>query len=333
MLEIIECKTRADMRAFFRAAKKAGYTGEEEKYLKKYAVPPLSLLSKNGPQAYFVAKRNGTSVFRALTGVDFVFNREKGEKTGYFSLFDGERDEEAAQAILNAVLNKQSAWGMENVIGPISPDASGFFMGAGEGDFEKGRGIFTGPEGAFACELLRENGFCPIQTENAYLIQTTNKNPLSDVTRKAEKRFDVSVVPLKPSFVSDQWMKRVLEVTKGAPEKEMRVLLERIRPFIDNRFSYAALISGACAGYLVTLKGRKSILRATTLFTSPDHFSSPAALSLIDAFLTDTQRRRIAEAEVSVINPENMRSERLVLRFGGQKIRSYILFTKKVAQN
>lgn len=333
MLEIIECKTRADMRAFFRAAKEAGYTREEEKYLKEYAVPPLSLLSKNGPQAYFVAKREGKPVFRALTGVDLVFNREKGEKTGYFSLFDGESDEEAAQAILDAVLNKQSAWGMENVIGPISPDASGFFMGAGEGDFEKSRGIFTGPEGSFACRLLRKNGFCPIQMENAYLIYTTNKNPLSDVTRKAEKRFDVSVVPLKPSLFSDRWMKCILEVTKGAPEKEMRVLLERLRPFIDKRFSYAALMNGVCAGYLVTIKGSKGILRATTLFTSADHFSSPAALSLIDAFLTDTQRKGIAEAEVSVINPENMRSERLVLRFGGRRIRSYTLFTKKVAQN
>ena len=333
MLEIIECKTRADMRAFFRAAKNAGYTKEEEKYLKRYAIPPLSLLGKNGPQAFLVAMRDGRTIFRALTGVDYAYNRKEGKHTGYFSLFDGENDEEAANAVLEMVLTKQKAWGMENVIGPISPDASGFFMGAGEGDFEKDRGIFAGPDASFACGILRNKGFCPVQTENAYLVDTINKNPLSEVTRKAERRFGIVVVPLRPSLFSDRWMKRILEVTKGAPKNEMRVLLDRIRPFIDKRFSYATLVDGACTGYLVTLKGDNDKMRATTLFTNPDYFSSPAVLSLIDAFLTDTRRRGIDKVEVSVINSENLRSQRLVLRFGGQKIRSYTLFTKKVAQN
>ena len=333
MLEMIECKTRADMRAFFRAAKNAGYTRKEERFLKKYVAAPLSLLSKNGPQAYLIAKRDGKPVFRAITGVDHVYNRKAGKNTGYFSLFDGENDEEAANALLEAIMKRQRAWGTENVIGPISPDASGFFMGAGEGDFDKDRGIFTGPDAKFACSVLRKNGFCSIQTENAYLVNTDNQNPLSDVARKAEKRFGVCVVPLKPSLFSGCWIKRILEVTKGAPEMEMRVLLERIRPFIDKRFSYAALMDGACAGYLVTLKGEKGIPRATTLFTNPDHFSAPSVLSLIDAFLTDTRRRGIDQVEVSVINSENLRSERLVLRFGGRKIRSYTLFTKNVAQN
>lgn len=333
MLEIIECKTRADMRAFFRAAKLSGYTRKEKSYLKRYAVFPLSLLSQNGPQAYLVAKREGKPVFRAITGVDERFNRIDGGKTGYFSLFDGEKDSDAQKAILDAIVNLQRAWGMDKVIGPISPDGSGFFMGAGEGDFSKPRGAFTGPDASFSCGVLKACGFLEVQTENAYEIDTGNENPLSVVTRKAEKRFSVEIAPMNPGVFSDRWMKAILSVSKDAPQKEMRLLLERIRPFIDKRYSYIALTGGEASGYLVSLKRMGGVLRATTLITSSDHFSAPVVLSLIERFLRDARKRGVRYAEVSVINHANIRSARLILRFGGKKTRTYTLFTKNVGQN
>lgn len=333
MLEIMEVKTRADMRAFFKAAKHTGYFPEEEKYIKRYAVAPLSLLSGNGPQAYFVARRNGKPVFRAITGVDLRFNQKQGTKTGYFSLFDGEEDKEAAEAVLQAIMDKQRAWGMEKVIGPISPDGSGFFMGAGEGDFSKCRGIFTGPDSAFAARILRDNGFEEEQIENAFEITAGKENPLSGVTQKAEKRFDVKIVKMKTGIFRERWINDILSVSKEAPEKEMRLILERVRPYMDKRHSYIAYSGGVCAGYLVSFKRFRGVLRATTLITSEGCFSAPVVLSLIGKYLDGIEKRHIKTFEVSVINHLNIRSERLVLRYNGKKTRSYTLFTKNVGQN
>ncbi len=333
MLEVMEARTRAEMRAFFKAGRHCGYMPKEVRYFKRFAVPPLSLLSQNGPQAYLVAKRDGKPVFRALTGVDVSYNEIKGKKTGYFSLFDGEKDKEAAEAVLSEIYRKQRAWGTDELIGPISPDGSGFFMGAGEGDFEKSRGIFTGPDSAFSKKILSENGFREIQVENAFYVTADNNNPLSEIMRKAEKRFQVEIQKMKTGLFRDRWVKDILSVSKDAPEKEMRLILERVRNYIDKRHSYTASVNGACAGYLLSLKPYGGILRATTLITDTDHFSAPVVLSLIGRYLEDIKKNGEKTFEVSVINHQNIRSERLVLRYGGVKMRSYTLFTKNAQQN
>lgn len=333
MVKVIVAKTRADMRAFFQAADNAGYKREEIKYLKRYAATPLNLLSANGPQAYLVAKRDGKPVFRVLTGVDYRFVQTKNEKTGYFSLLDGDKDEEAINAILDAVMDMQRKWGMQRLIGPVSPDGTGFFMGAGEGDFESARGLFTNPDAAFQCGILRKRGFLDAETQNAFEIATREENPLSDIARKAEERFHLTVRRMKPGIFAAEWIRCICSVSKEAPQKEMHVLLERLRPFIDKKHSYIVLSRDVCLGYLVTLKKSRGILRATTLITNPDHFSAPAVLCLIEAFLKGVREHGVSKAEVSVINSENLRSERLVLRYAGQKKRRYTLFTKNVCEN
>ena len=312
MLEIIEAKTRADMRAFFRAAKRSGYTKKEEKYLEMYAFSPLSLLSQNGPQAFLVAKRDGKSVFRVLTGVDMRYVRKEECPQGYFSVFDGEKDEEAARAILKAVMEKQRNWGMKRVIGPIAPDGSGFFMGAGEGDFSGPRGIFTGPDASFQCGILRSEGFLPVKTECAY------------------ESASIEIMKMNTGLFSTDWIKRILDVSKEAPQNEMRLMLERIRPFIETKHSYVAFSGNVSLGYLVSLKKDGGILRAATLITSSEHFSAPAVLALIDAFLSGAKKDGLDRAEISVVDSRNLRSERLVLRFGGRKHRQYTVFTKNV---
>ncbi|MBQ5771202.1 MAG: hypothetical protein IIW08_08500, partial [Clostridia bacterium] len=314
----------------FKTSGHSGYFLYERRYLERYAFAPLSPLSANGPQVLLIAERDGKPVFRALAGADMRYNRLNGSKTGYFSLFDGEKDKEAAQAILDAVFEKQRAWGMGKVIGPVSPDGSGFFMGAGEGDFEKKRGIFTGPDSSFQARILRENGFDEVQSENAFEITVNDKNPLSEITRKAEKRFRIEIANMRTGLLCDRWIRDILSVSKDAPEKDMRLLLERIRPFIDKKFSYSAYADGVCAGYLVSLKPLSGIHRAATLITGAGHFSAPVVLSLIGRYLTDIESEGIRTIEVSVINYQNIRSERLVLRYGGKKVRSYTLFTKNV---
>ena len=333
MVNVIEVRTRAQMRAFFKAAASKGYKKEEIRYLKTYCVPPMNPLFHNGPQAYLYCERDGKPVFRALTGMDRMFAEKTGRKLGYFSLFEGEEDEEATKCILNEIMKRQKEWGAEEVRGPVSPDGSGFFMGAGEGDFYKDRGLFTGVENGFIRRILIENGFEEADSENAYRMETPKENPLLAVTSKAGERFGVRIKKMKPGVFDERWKKEIARVTDHLPEGETALFLDRIRKYIDKNHSFVAFEKGEVLGYLVSFKKGKGILRATTLMTKTGAFVTPCVLNLIDAFLSSVRRRNILKFEISVINERNIRSERLVLRFGGEKTRRYTQFTKKVREN
>lgn len=332
MLTVIEAATRAQMRAFFKAGKNAGYLKEEEKYLKLYALTPLNPLFSNGPRAFLCAYRDGKPVFRALTGVDFRYVNLTGNRTGYFSLFDGENDREAAEMILEEIMIRQRKWKTDKVTGPLSPDGSGFFMGAGEGGFERPRGLFTGPDGRFSAGVLRDNGFTACDTENAYLVSVPKENPLSELCRKAEERYGAEVAKLKPRIFDERWKEKIASVSEDQKKQELIKFLDRIRRHIDKNFSFFAKGEGGACGYLISFKSGNGILRGTTLMTREGAYSAPCALSLIGAFLNECSKRGVKEAEVSVINQKNLRSERLVLRYGGVKIREYTQFTKIVTQ-
>ena len=80
MLEVIRCERRGHFRSFFSLSGMAGYWKEEARFLKTYAGPALNALCANGPTAYFLAFRDGKPVFRAFTGIDFMYQQKTGEK-------------------------------------------------------------------------------------------------------------------------------------------------------------------------------------------------------------------------------------------------------------
>lgn len=321
------------MRAFFQMNKHLGYKREEDRYLKTYAAGPLSPLINNGPRAYLCAMRDDKCVFRALTGVDMRYVQTAGKKAGYFSLFEGEKDAEAAKAVMDKIMLLQRKWGMDEVVGPISPDGSGFFMGAGDGEFKEKRGILTGVNAEFSSKILRDNGFSVLETENAYEIEIGKENPLSAMSRKAGERFGLKVERMNPGVFSEKWKRDIASVSDDLPEEELLRTLDRIRKFICPECSFIAFSKDVPLGYLLTLKDKDGYLRATTLMTKKGVFTPPVVIVLAGAFWDACIDRAVKTCEVSMINDKNYRSYRLVLRFGGRKTRAYTQFTKNVRQN
>lgn len=68
---------------------------------------------------------------RVMTGADRVYEARTGCKRGYFALLDSAGDEDAVRMALEEACRLQREWGNVEMVGPLSPDGSGFLCGVG----------------------------------------------------------------------------------------------------------------------------------------------------------------------------------------------------------
>ncbi len=134
MLSIVEVKSAGDRRAFIALPYRL-YRGDPN------FVPPLRLQMKDiltesknmlfgyGPHAAFLAKRERRTVGRILCGIDEGFNRNNNLSSAWFALFECERDEQAAEALISACESWAADHGMSMLRGPISPDNGDDYRG------------------------------------------------------------------------------------------------------------------------------------------------------------------------------------------------------------
>lgn len=134
MLEIAEVRTSRGRSAFIALPYRL-YRGDPN------FVPPLRLQVKEllterknmlfgyGPHEMFLAKRGGRAIGRILVGIDGGFNRVNNMNSAWFALFECERDEEAACALLKACEDWARAHEMDLLRGPVSPDNGDSFKG------------------------------------------------------------------------------------------------------------------------------------------------------------------------------------------------------------
>lgn len=132
MDEIVVSKRPNGRFSAFSAA--CGYTRAERAFLKKHAFSPRNPLFANGP-VWFVTVNGKDGVrARVMTGADRVYEARTGCKRGYFALFDSAGDEDAVRAALEEACRLQREWGNVEMVGPLSPDGSGFLCGVGAAD-------------------------------------------------------------------------------------------------------------------------------------------------------------------------------------------------------
>jgi len=331
MLEIMVCMRPADYRTFFALSGQAGYDQWECGYLKTYAHPALNPLCANGKTAFLMAKRDGKCVFRALTGRDEIYIGKTGRNAGYFSLFDGEKDEEAASFVLSEIMRMQIAWGSEEIIGPVSPDGSGFFHGLNEGWNEREAcGILTGPPGGWKSKVIKNAGFAEMERDNAYLIPTPENNLYEEAAKKAMERFSVSIKRIAPGMFRERWKQSIGALSEEVTRVDLYRMLDRIAPVIQPEFSFLAMRGNEPLGYLLSLKGKEKCLRASTIFTKRTVWSPPVTTSLLSALIAALIENGVKEIEASVISEENMLSNQLVLALGGRLHRRYTRFSRKL---
>ena len=330
MLEIREANTPGEIRAFFSLSKACGYFGEEIKYLKLFACPSVNPLRANGPLKYLSVYRDGEIVFRALAGSDEYFKEKSGKRIGYFSLFDGYRDAEAARLILDKIMTLQREWKNVEVIGPVSPDGSGFFHGLGETDAGNRRGVMTGNGSEWSIEALKDYGFSEMEADNAYLLTIPETDRYKKYASFSKEKFGLTVLPMKPGIFREKWKEAIASLSKEEERSDTYRYLEKIRPMISRKHSFLCFSGEKCLGYLIVLKGALSRLRACTVFTERDGFSPPVTVCLLSGFLSSCIEKGVREAEGSVIREDNLRSNLQISALGTHEKRRYVRCIKKV---
>lgn len=160
MDEIVVSKRPNGRFAAFSAA--CGYTRAERAFLKKHAFSPRNPLFANGPVRFVTVNGKDGVRARIMTGADRMYEARTGCRRGYFALLDSTGDEDAVRAALEEACRLQREWGNVEMIGPLSPDGSGFLCGVGASaadevaDEDNPCGVLTGASNpAVECGVLR----------------------------------------------------------------------------------------------------------------------------------------------------------------------------------
>lgn len=333
MDEIVVSKRPNGRFSAFSAA--CGYTRAERAFLKKHAFSPRNPLFANGPVRFVTVNGKDGVRARVMTGADRVYEARTGCKRGYFALLDSAGDEDAVRAALEEACRLQREWGNVEMVGPLSPDGSGFLCGVGA---------------AAADEVAAEDNPCGVQiaagnsaaerelprletVDETCGVRVPEENPLRETAARAASRFGLRVEPLKAAPLREKWLRRILALSGEREKNEVAGLLTCLRPLVDGTHSFAVCAGEDVRGYLLALRERKGRLRFTTLLTKPGAFSAPAAAMLLSAAADACIESGEKWVEASVIRRDNLRSRALPERFRARVVRRYTRYILNVSIN
>lgn len=337
MNEVLVSKRPNGRFAAFSAA--CGYTRAERAFLRSYAFSPRNPLYANGPMRFVTVNGQKGVRARILTGVDRVYEAQTGYRRGYFALFDSAGDEEALRAALEEACRLQREWENVEMIGPLSPDGSGFFCGVGMASADEvpfrqdARGVLTGACNPVAERVLLRMGARAEAVNAAYSIRVPEENALREPAARAASRFGLRVETLRAAPFCEAWMQRILELSGSREKNEAAKLLACLRPLVDGRHSFAVCAGEEVRGYLLALRERGGCLRFTTLLTKPGTVSAPVAAVLLSAAVDSCIESGEKWVEASVIREDNLRSRALAERFKARAVRRYTQYIINVAIN
>ena len=329
MLEILECRTRREIKRFFDAGRLFGNDPAEDGYLRRFANPALNPIAANGPMRFFLAREDERTAGRIMTFSDGRYIARTGRREGFFALADA-RNGRVANALFERAEDAQRKWGNMTLTGPVSPDGSGFFGGVSPGT---NRSIFEGTASDCVFEALQNRGYDVISRFDAYAVCVPETNPFSALAARAEKRFCLNCVSFSGLGMREKSERWISDCAN--PERRADTLREygRILSSVSRRHSFAVLRNGVCVGYVLTLGSKKTGFRVTTLETGPGAYTPPVALVLINALCDSLIDRGVKTVCASVVNRDNTASARLVKRVGGGVERTYREFSRKYLDN
>ena len=316
MVDIVLARGRK-LRAFFQYSEKAGYNAKEQRYIRQnFAHVPMQ-------GACLLAMKSGHVSGRIMTWADRS-HRVSQRECGFFALLDG--DEDTYEPLLKKAEELQLSWGSSELLGPVAPDGSSWFMG--QCDNARTGGLFTGPGDRGQTAVLIRNGYTAEKSFNAYLLYIPGKNRYRDAAQRFAERLGLKSVRLTGGFFSQKLNKAVYDVETFNPSLLARQA-ERIKPFISTKHSFSVMDPmGKCAGYILTLKGKP--IRVSTIITQDNSFRRPVTALLISEVLDSFLKTRNSLIELSVIDEENTASNRLVKAIGAVTDRHYRIYCKKL---
>ena len=305
-------------KAFFAFSKKAGYSGQEQRYIRRY----FGIF--HARCVYLLAFIDGRVCGRLMTWQSVVKERNSSSAKGFFALLDG--TEMSFSPLLRRAEDIQRSWGSTELIGPIAPDGSGWFMG--QCDRGKSGGSLTGPGDRGQTAALKKAGYRTLQQFNAYNLSIPRENTYRESAQRFAKRLGLKAVHLSNGLFSQRLSKAVYDV-EADNKKLLARQAEKLKPFLDTNHSFAVQDrTGNYHGYVFCLKGERP--RLSTIITKENALRRPVTALLVSSVLDSFLNAENTKVELSVIDAANIASNRLAQSLGGTVDRCYLIYHKKL---
>lgn len=200
MLDVVEVKTGRERREFIGLPYRL-YHGDPNfvpplrQQMKDILTESKNMLFGYGPHTMFLARRNGRVIGRILTGIDAGFNWDNNLKSAWFSLFECEKDEEAATALISACERWAASHGMDMLRGPIAPDNGDSYRGILVMGFDGPPALMNSYNPPWYGEFFDRIGFYKDLDLYAYLFdhEVFKQDKLNRIVPFAMKKFNYRI--------------------------------------------------------------------------------------------------------------------------------------------
>ncbi len=375
MLEVSPVRTRADLRRFIALPYRL-YRGDAN------FVPPLrsqmramlqgrdNMLFGYGPHELLLCRRGRRVIGRVLVGVDHLYNRENGSNSAWFSLFECERDDEAAMALLGAAEKWVTEHGMRTLRGPESPDNGDSYKGLLVMGFDGPPALMNSYNPPWYAQWFEAFGLRKYQDLFAYSFTAEDfrAKGIDRVVDYAMAKFRYGVYPLDRKQL-DREIRDIHEILvqtmptfeqehSSVPSLEDIAKLARtLLPIADDELvCIARTLEGRPIGYVVAvpewnqvfrhLRGgrllpfgwlkvlyyrrRIDAMRVFMQFVVPDWQNRAVNAAIFLRMSQAALRKGYRGGDGSTIGEDNLASRLSVEKLGGRHYRTYRLYHKEI---
>lgn len=339
-ITIVQCETRAQMRAFLSVrsgAEKRGFLGREMCFAPAKAACDVAKnpILRAHRHAFLLGMKNGRPSARLLL-VD-------GGGRAWFSLFVFDEEGTALKLLENA-RRIAAEWGAGEISGPVSPDGSGFDLGAlMHGSL--GDGAPWHPSDEKTAPVLEKAGFSPETVLAELEISVSEKkNPYAGAEAFAYRHGKITVrrMPLnsgktcRAAFVCS-------EDAQALGYDAFARVCGRIVQLCRGAFALIAFAEDEPVGWILCVpeKGRrylgqkqerslcapeKNRLRLLHMQIRTPHRRGPAAAALLERAWNEAAAQGVRSVRASTIDLDNEASLRMAKAAGGRVCHAYGVF-------
>ena len=371
-MKIYEVKTKKDMKDFTMFPYKLYNTNP-------YWVPPLisdaekmtkgdTPLFKKGLYKHFLVKNGNEVLGRITCGIDELFNRAKGIKEGYFTLFETVDDKNVSQLLFKKIEHCFKNMKVVQIKGPISPTNGDDFRGLLVQNFNSPPSLLESYNPPYYKNILEEMGYESFYDFYSYLFDLNNldlsryENTISYAMEKS--RFTVEAIPPKKfntliphlkeimdEAIPQGWLDPIIPPTVG----EIREVIKELTPLavvgslimaysndgkplgfsasLPNYNEVLKKLNGRVfpVGWLKFLYYKRQIKSAKTfiMFVIPSWHKKGVSSSIYFEGLKYAKKYGYKWLEGGTIGKDNRSMKRDVEKLGGKQYKTFRLYIKK----
>lgn len=251
---------------------------------------------------------------------------DRGE-TAWFAL-PVLKNDAAAKAVVEKAVEKAREWGAAELAGPVSPDGSGFGIGAALPGSRADSAPWHPAADDLLVETLRESGMEPKKILLELGLPLTGENPYAGAQKWALERQGVRVCAMGAA-------RRACEAAFAASQDAQEhgyAAFERIfarcAQIAPKMQAVVAFAKDAPVGWLMYVPGKNG--RVLHMQICPEWRRTSCAAALLDKTWSMAREAGAKEALVSTIDMENGASLHMAENIGAARRATYALFSRKI---